>query len=340
MRRILLSGGLAMVSATALLIYGCGGGGYGGGSGVYGGGGGTGGGGGAGGIVTSITISPGNAGISSGGSQQFTAVAKDSSGNTVASPMLSWKSSNTAVATVDQSGLANAVGVGTAGITASSTYLGTVYTSNTATLTVTLADAVMGTAAVGHALSGALVTLRDADGRSESSMSDRDGRFQISTAGLKAPFLLKAEDGRGHALFGAAAKDGVANIDTATDLMLRSWYGAHGTDPETAFATRAVSPDAKSLKALDEGFGKMLRGNLTEQGLDADHFSLLSTPFNADGTGFDRLLDGMSVSPGRTGLHVSTSGREMDVGFGRGTVIFSTGVADGQAMSNDSLELP
>jgi hypothetical protein len=333
--------GLASISFITLLVFGCGGG-YGGGG--YGGGGnygngGMGGGGGTG-IITSISISPANAGVSVGGSQQFTAVAKDSSGKTVMNPALTWKSSDTSVATVDSNGLANAVSVGTAGITASSTYIGTVYTSNTATLTVTLVDAVTGTAATGHALAGALVTLQDATGRSQSTVTDRNGRFQLSTAGLKPPFLLKAEDGRGRTLFGAAAKDGVANIDTATDLMLRAWYGSRDTSPEAAFAAHAGAPDVKSLAALDAGFARFMQDDLAAFDLGTDSFDLMTTSFLADSTGFDAVLDGMSVTPARGGLHLELRGRGSDILFEHGALRFSTPVADGQAMSVKRLELP
>jgi hypothetical protein len=329
--------GIASVSLITLLVFGCGGGGYGGGGGSYGGGGN---GGGGNGIVTSISVSPSTAGISVGSSQQFTAVAKDSSGHTVSNPALTWKSSDTSVATVNSGGLATAVSVGTAGITASSSYLGTTYTSNTATLTVTLRNAVMGTAAVGHALPGALVTLQDADGHTQTTLTGRDGRYLLSIAGLKAPFLLKAEDSRGRVLFGTAAKEGVANIDTATDLVLRGFYGAHGTSPEAAFAAHAGAPDAKSLAALDAGFEQFMQDDLAAQGLDMDGFDLMTTSFPADGTGFDAVLDGMTVTSNPGGLHVEIGGRSTDIRFGRGVLEFSTAVVEGQAMSVKRLELP
>ncbi|HEX2667817.1 MAG TPA: Ig-like domain-containing protein [Gammaproteobacteria bacterium] len=323
MSRITLSPRLVLTSLLAFLAFGCGSGGYGSG----------------GGIVTTITISPTTAAVSVGGTQQFTAVAKDSSGNTVSNPMLAWNSSDTAIATVDSHGLATAVSAGTSSITASSSYLGVTYTSNVATLTVTLSSAVMGTVAVGHPLKGALVTLEDAQGRTAATLSDDNGRYQLSTAGLKAPFLLKAEDGRGRVLFGAAAADGIANLDTVTDLMLRGWYGARGTRPETAFDTHAGAPDAKSLAALEAGFRQFMQDELAAQDLP-DDFDLMTTSFLADGSGFDAVLDRMSVSPAAGGLHVEIGGRGTDVRFGHGVLEFSSAVADGQATEVTRLEMP
>jgi Bacterial Ig-like domain (group 2) len=340
MRRITVLSGIALVSLAALIPLGCGGGGYGS---SYGGGGG-----GGGGTITSIVISPAMASITVGGTQQFTAVAKDSMGNTVTGAALVWASSNTAVATVNNGGLATAKVVGSTGITASITYSGGVYgnpvtyTSNTATLTVTTMDAVMGTVAVGHALAGALVNLTDAQGRTESALSTADGRYQLSTAGLNAPFLLKADDGRGHVLFSAATQAGVANIDPLTDVMLRAFYGTRGTDAAAAFAAHNV-PDAPALAALDKGFTGLMQDTLMSQGLDAPRFSLLSTAFDADGTGFDRVLDntGISTANGRLLLSDRLSGRVTEIATAAHAITLTTRSLVMQPVSTVKLvELP
>ena len=352
MRRILSLTGLTLVSAALLFFLGCGGGGYGGSS--YGGGGG--GGGGSTSIVTNIKITPTSAGLKVGGTQQFVATAKDSAGNTVAGAPLTWSSSDTTVVTVNNAGLATAVAPGSANITASITYSsggvyttgpGTTYTSNVATINVTMSDAVAGTAAVGHALAGALVTLKDADGRSQTTISGDDGRFMLSTAGLKAPFLLKAEDGRGRTLFGAADKSGtVANLDTVTDLMLRAWYGAHGSTPEAAFAEPQAhpAPDGRSMESLDKQFAGLLDVALTAEGLDSHKFSLFSTSFNADGTGFDAVLDNTrALTRGRLRLQDALGEQVTDIGFEGKALSFSVaraGLGSDPSAMMQRMELP
>lgn len=326
MRRTTIPAGLIAVSLASLLLWSCGG------SGGYG----SSGGGGSTGIATNISISPDAASITMGTTEQYKAVAKDMNGNTLSGVTLTWRSSNTAVATVDSSGLATAVTSGTAGITASVTYNsggsytsgpGTTYTSNTAILTVTTRDMVMGMVATGRALPGALVTLKDSSGKTAAALSGNDGRFQVSTAGMRPPFLLKADDGRGHVLFGAAAADGsVANLNPVTDLMVRAWYGAHGTSPEAAFAAgRQLLPDAKSQQALDRAFGAALADSLDSAGVDSAHFSLFSSPFNADHTGFDAVLDTTRVSGGAHPLLQDVrSGRTTEVSVGNGRVTLSS----------------
>jgi hypothetical protein len=338
MRRILVTSGLFL---AALFLQACGGG-Y--GSSYGGGGGGTG-------FITSIVISPATASITVSGTKQFKAVAKDANGNTVTGAALVWKSSNTAVASVNSAGLATALAVGSTSITASITYnsggynnMPVTYTSNAAMLTVTTADQVMGTAATGHALAGALVTLVDAHGRSVNALSDTDGRFLLSTAGLTAPFLLKAEDGRGLVMFGVAAEAGVANIDTVTDVMLRAWYAARGSEPAAAFATGThLIPGQQDLKQLNMGFGSLLQDTLASQGLDVSSFDLFSTPFTADSTGFDRVLDHSMVrsTKGRLRLVDGLAGKITEIRAESGALSLETRTAGmPQLTSTRRLSLP
>jgi uncharacterized protein YjdB len=82
--------------------------------------------------VAAVTISPSSATIVVGSTSQLTAVTKDSAGNTLSGRVVSWASGNTAVATVNGSGLVSAVGVGSATVTATSEG-----TSSSASITVT-----------------------------------------------------------------------------------------------------------------------------------------------------------------------------------------------------------
>jgi len=70
--------------------------------------------------VSEIVVSPPNANLSLGGSQQLAATLKGSGGHTLGGRTVSWSSGNTSVATVNQDGLVTGVGAGTATITAAS----------------------------------------------------------------------------------------------------------------------------------------------------------------------------------------------------------------------------
>ncbi len=70
--------------------------------------------------VGSVSISPTSASITAGSTQQFSAVVKDAQGNVLGGRVVSWLSGAPAVATIDQTGRATAIGTGSAIIIATS----------------------------------------------------------------------------------------------------------------------------------------------------------------------------------------------------------------------------
>ncbi len=88
--------------------------------------------------VTSVDVTPGAASATVGQTIQLTAIPRDASGAALSGRQLSWSSTNTAVATVDQTGRVSAVGAGTATITATITATSE-GKSGAAAVTVTLA---------------------------------------------------------------------------------------------------------------------------------------------------------------------------------------------------------
>src|SRR5207245_1453356 len=70
--------------------------------------------------VASVTVTPTTAGLQVGATQQFTAVPKDAAGNTLTGRVVTWASSNTAIATVSSSGAGSGTAAGPATITATS----------------------------------------------------------------------------------------------------------------------------------------------------------------------------------------------------------------------------
>src|SRR6266705_211125 len=84
--------------------------------------------------VASVTVSPASASVVAGQTVQLTATPQDASGNPLTGRIVTWASSNTAVARVNGSGLVTGAGAGSATITATSEGK-----SGTAAITVTQA---------------------------------------------------------------------------------------------------------------------------------------------------------------------------------------------------------
>ena len=88
-------------------------------------------------VLTTIEVSPATANVAVGGTQQFTATAKDQNGNAITGVTLAWTSSNETVGTIDGTGLFTALAAGSATVTASAE-------SVTGTATVTVAASPVG----------------------------------------------------------------------------------------------------------------------------------------------------------------------------------------------------
>ena len=70
--------------------------------------------------VSSVTVSPVSANLTTGQTVQLSAMPRDASGNALSGRVVTWGSSNTAIATVNPGGLVTAVAAGSAAITATS----------------------------------------------------------------------------------------------------------------------------------------------------------------------------------------------------------------------------
>src|SRR5213078_3738536 len=124
--------------------------------------------------VASVTVSPATASLTVGATTQLTATPKDANGTALSGRVVTWGTSNAAIATVSASGLARGVAAGSATITATSegksgTSAVTVTNVPVATVTVTpaIATLLMGATvqltatprdALGNPLSGHVVT--------------------------------------------------------------------------------------------------------------------------------------------------------------------------------------
>ncbi|HEV7373595.1 MAG TPA: Calx-beta domain-containing protein [Pyrinomonadaceae bacterium] len=87
-------------------------------------------------VVTRVEVSPPNATINRGQTQQFTATAFDQNNQPIAGATFAWNSSDPNVATINSSGLASGVGVGSVTITATTPDATGAMVSGTATLNV------------------------------------------------------------------------------------------------------------------------------------------------------------------------------------------------------------
>jgi large repetitive protein len=233
------------------------------------------------GIAGQVIVTPDSASVPVGGTQQFTATVLDLHGNPIASPSVTWASSNPAVATVDGTGLATGVSVGQATITATSQAASgsatlTVFNPNTPPVAQADTFEAIGNVTVPVAAPGVLAN--DTDGES-NPLSAVPGTFPTAAGGTvtinaDGSFsYLSAAGFTGQDSFDYTVTDGV-DSDTGTVTVVsayRVWYvdnaAAAPGDGRDA-SPFVLLKDAETASATGETI--FLRyGNGTSAGYDA-----------------------------------------------------------------------
>jgi hypothetical protein len=153
-----------------------------------------------------------------------------------------------------------------------------------------------GVAAGGAPLEGT-VTVRDAVGETLTETVALDGTFAFDTSGMTPPFLVWAEgtvDGAPATYYAACDSDGRINLTPLTHLAMAM---ALGQDPVDYYRNNpgAPPPDPVDLEEAAQMIGDLLAGRYADLGIPSD-FDLMTDAFAADGTGFDQLLETITVT--------------------------------------------
>lgn len=191
-----------------------------------------------------------------------------------------------------------------------------------------LSTSISGIAATGQAMSGATVTLKDANGVSATKTADASGAYTIDVTALTAPFVITAALQVGDTQLTlttmlaekpVAGSTAIANVTPLTNAMA-ALLAPNGNPEELTAA--GVSKTAVTKAKLDDVAAKVkaaIENILKEAGLDATKFDPVSTVFTANRLGADRVLELVRVEV--TGQGVSlTNPSALDDGNGSASV--------------------
>src|SRR5437773_1587118 len=186
--------------------------------------------------VAAVTVSPAAPTVQVGQTAQLTATPQDASGNPLTGRVITWQSSNGAVASVNSSGLVTAVATGSATITATSegqsgTAVVTVSNVPVASVTVTPASASVQQGATvqltatprdanGTALSGRVVTW----GSNNTAVATVSGSGLVSGAGAGSATITATSEGQsGTAAITVTAPTGQLAIGDSVQATVSTW---------------------------------------------------------------------------------------------------------------------
>lgn len=172
--------------------------------------------------------------------------------------------------------------------------------------TTTAASSMTGTVAIGTALTGATVTVSDANGKTASATSGTNGTYTVSLTGLTAPLVVTATDPSGvsstlysvvasvNTANGAAVTANVTPLTTAVAALMTS-SGNPATLAGNASAVTASAIGAAEA-TLDAAIAPILSANGVASNLDP-----IGTAFSPNQTGADAVIDSIAVAPSTTG---------------------------------------
>ena len=150
-----------------------------------------------------------------------------------------------------------------------------------------------GTVAIGAPIANSDVVIKDKNGKKYTTLTDANGKYNATLEGMKPPFILKAIRKEKPALYSVAMKEGVANIHPLSDFVIRNWYGVEGRNIEAEFDNNTADsnpPEESEINSITQSVQNIFATVYTQLGI-SEEFNLLTSEFDADSTGFDKLLD-------------------------------------------------
>ncbi|MCK6458530.1 MAG: hypothetical protein L6Q95_01385 [Planctomycetes bacterium] len=164
------------------------------------------------------------------------------------------------------------------------------------------AETLSGTAATGAAIPNAAVVIKDSTGSSVSTTTNAQGQYSANVGGMTPPFVGQVALPGGGELFSIATETGTANIDPLSDLMADAFFAVRGTTPENVFPTLDAStdlPNEVEVQALEGIVERMVQPWLVAAGVDPATFDIVTTPFVANGQGYDQVLGYTTITAGQ-----------------------------------------
>ncbi|MEX0899699.1 MAG: Calx-beta domain-containing protein [Gammaproteobacteria bacterium] len=198
-----------------------------------------------------------------------------------------------------------------------------------------------GVAATGAPIVGATITITDANGDTVESTTGTDGTFEVDIAGMQPPLLVRVDLGGGAALFSVSNADSpsVVNVHPLTDLVVRAWYEAQGTTAAAAFDDPVANPapSPEQVAFIVDVVERVVQVWLVAAGIDPANFDLIATPFDADGSGFDGVLDDTVIDPVTGDFEIDDGTTNQVVTVTTGTTLTLSSMTTGPGGSSSSV---
>ncbi|MEO5671213.1 MAG: hypothetical protein ABIR26_11025 [Ramlibacter sp.] len=159
-----------------------------------------------------------------------------------------------------------------------------------------------GTAAAGSALAGAPVTVGDAAGKSVSGVTDAQGYYRLRVTGFTPPLVARVTRPDGKLLFSLSNQplksNGfiALNITALTDKVASDVARSGGALRASELTPKIVAEHGGAIVESVDKLRTELAPVIAAAGISANNFDPLAAPFRPDHTGYDFILDNVSLA--------------------------------------------
>lgn len=159
-----------------------------------------------------------------------------------------------------------------------------------------------GTAADGAPIPNALVTVQDATGKVATAITDAKGYYRVKITGFTGPliaYVVKADGTKRYSLSVQSPVVGkfiTMNLSGLTDKIASDIAIAAGKTRSSDMTPAMVAANAKLVDTSIAAMRVSLAAAIQNAGLSVTTFDPLRTPFLANHTGYDNVLDNTVVT--------------------------------------------
>ena len=164
-----------------------------------------------------------------------------------------------------------------------------------------------GTAGEGSPIVGATITIVDAAGKSVSATTDAQGYYRAKVTGFAPPLVLTATKKTGEKLrsftLAPLKTNGfvAANVSSVTDKIASDVAVAAGKSGAADLTPQIVAGNTTAVASAKAGVQAVLSAVIAASGIAITGYDPINTPFMADHTGYDKVLDNTRISTTSTG---------------------------------------
>ena len=173
-----------------------------------------------------------------------------------------------------------------------------------------------GTGADGAPIANTDIRIRDANGKEVTVKTNASGYFRVNIGGLKQPLVATVlrngnawKSGMIEVIQPGRSKFYTLNITGLTDLVLAELAKVSGvTGGADAVTPSVLAANSSKLSQAVETVKSKVSSNLQQAGVNVSTFDPIKTPFRADSTGYDKVLDSVTIVKSTDSTLIDTTG--------------------------------